>query len=158
MKINQSSEKCFACGQKFHLKCLVDQIEYGCERVSCRSCMVVKHVHTYIQTAENIYTDITKFLQSRGLKLFNQYINGLAKKNEDIKLLFRETKHNIDIFGVTETHLRKDIRDEEIKIEGYTFVRNDRKNASGGGVGCFIRNDLCWQRREDLEKDCLETI
>ena len=38
------------------------------------------------------------------------------------------------------------------------FVRKDRKNGSGGGVGCFIRNDLGWQRREDLEKDSLETI
>ena len=155
---NQSSEKCFACGQKFHLKCLVDQIEYGCERVYCRSCMVDKHANPDIQMAEDIYTDITKVLQSRGQKLFHQNINGLAKKIGDIKVLFQETKHKIDIFGFTETHLHNDIRDEEIKIEGYTFVRNDRKNGSGGGVGCFIRNDLGWQRREDLEKDCLETI
>ena len=75
-----------------------------------------------------------------------------------MQLLFQETKHKIDIFGFTETHLLKGIRDEEIKIEGYTFVRNDRKIGSGGGVGCFIRNDFSWQRREDLEKDCLETI
>ena len=138
MKKNQNSEKCFVCGEKFHLKCLVDQIKYGCERVYCRVSVVDKQVNPDIQTEDNIYTDIATFLHARGLKLFHQNINGLAKKIGDIKLLFQETKHNIDIFGVTETHLHKDIRDEEVKIEGYTFVRNDRKNGSGGGVGCFI--------------------
>ncbi|XP_065071070.1 uncharacterized protein LOC135695815 [Rhopilema esculentum] len=158
MRKNQSSDKCFACGQKLHLKCLVDQIENGCERVYCRSCLADKQVNPDIQMTENIYNDITTFLQSRGLKLFHQNINGLAKKIEDLKLLLQETKHNIDFFGVTETHLHKDIRDEESKIEGYEFLRNDRKNGSGGGVGCFIRNDLGWQRREDLENDSLEAI
>lgn len=138
MKNNQSAEKCFVCGQKFHLKCLVDQIEYGCERVYCRSCMVHKQVDPDIQTADNIYTDITTFLHARGLKLFHQDINGLAKIIRDIRLLLQETKQNIDISGVTETHLHKDIRDEEIKIEGHMFVRNDRKNGSGGGVWCFL--------------------
>jgi hypothetical protein len=46
----------------------------------------------------------------------------------------------------------------EVKFYRYTFVRNDRKTDPGGGVGCFIRNDLGWQRRTDLENDGVEAI
>ena len=75
-----------------------------------------------------------------------------------MKLLLQETKHKIEILGVTEAHLHKNIMDEEIKIEGYTFVRKDRKSGLGGGVGCFIRNDYHWQRCEDLDEEGIEGI
>ena len=58
MRKNQSSQKGFACGQMFHLKCLVDQIEYGCERVYCRSCMVDK------QNVENAWKIFKGLLKS----------------------------------------------------------------------------------------------
>ena len=92
------------------------------------------------------------------MKVFHLNINGIIKIISNVKLLLQETKHKIDILGVTKTHLHKNIMGEEITIEGYTFVRKDRKFGLGGGVGCFIRNDYHWQRREDLEKEGIEGI
>ena len=72
--------------------------------------------------------------------------------------MLHETKRKIDILGLTETHLHHDIFDEEIAIDGYTFIRKDRKSSPGGGVGCYINNNLQWQCREDLEFDNIEGI
>ena len=149
---NQSCEKCYTCGQKFHLRCLVDQMTYGCKRVYCRSCVVDKTNQSRCSNSRKQLPNITTFLRARGLKLFHLNINRLAKKIDDVKVLLLETKNYIDIFGITETHLRKNICDGEIGIEGYTFIRNDRGNDLGGRVGCYIRNGLGWQGREDLEK------
>ena len=72
--------------------------------------------------------------------------------------LLKETSGKIDILGISETHLNSDIVQGEITVDGYTFIRKDRKTGPGGGVGCFIRNDLGWQRRTDLENDGVEAI
>ena len=88
---------------------------------------------TELDATKNVYKGISKFLQPRGMKLFHHNINGITKKVSNVKLLLQETKHKIDIFGVTETHLHKNIMDEEIKIEGYTFVRKDRISDLEGG-------------------------
>ena len=65
---------------------------------------------------------------------------------------------DIHIFGITETHLNGSIQDKEIHIAGYDIVRNDRKRGSGGGVCAYIRNDLSWHRRPDLQNDKIEAI
>ena len=72
--------------------------------------------------------------------------------------MLQETAKGIQIFGVTETHLNKSIKDTEIKIDGYEIVGHDRKQGSGGGVCVFIRNDLSWLRRKDLENDKIEAV
>ena len=41
--------------------------------------------------------------------------------------------------------------DGELHIEGYVNVRKERNTGSGGGVCLYLRNDLNWQRRINLE-------
>ena len=60
---------------------------------------------------------------------------------------------SIDILRITETYLCENIGDAEIEIEGYIFVRSDRKTGPYGGVGCYTRDGIGWQRGKDLEKD-----
>ena len=67
--------------------------------------------------------------------------------------MLQEAEKGIQIFGISETHLNKSIKDNEVRIDGYNIVRKDRKQGPGGGVCIFIRNDLPWQRRMDLEND-----
>jgi hypothetical protein len=43
-------------------------------------------------------------------------------------------------------------------IDSFTLIRRDRKSGGGQAVGCFINNNLQWQRREDLELDSIEGI
>ena len=38
------------------------------------------------------------------------------------------------------------------------FERSDRQTGSGGGVGCYIRNDIGYHRRTDLERDGIESL
>ena len=42
--------------------------------------------------------------------------------------------------------LDSSIPDQEVKISGYSVLRNDR-NRNRGGVACYIRADLCFNRR-----------
>ena len=46
-----------------------------------------------------------------------------------------ETK--FDVFGITETHLDKNVKNEEIFVDGYRIARSDRNNGKKGG-GCVI--------------------
>ena len=70
---------------------------------------------------------------------------------EKLKILLGETHKNIHILGITETKLNKDIFDTEISINNYITVRKDRRSGPGGGVCIYIRDDLNWHRRYDLE-------
>ena len=55
--------------------------------------------------------------------------------------------------------MNEKIKDPELEIDGYTFGREDRETArGGGGGGCYICNDIGWQRRKDLGKDNIEAI
>ena len=68
-------------------------------------------------------------------------------------MLLQETTKGIHILGITETHLSSLINYREIQI-----VRNDRSKGAGGSVCAYIRNDLSWHRRPDLENDKIEAI
>lgn len=49
---------------------------------------------------------------------------------------------NLDVIGISETWLKSDISSHAVEIPGYTFVRNDRRNMRGGGVGIYVSNKL----------------
>ena len=57
-------------------------------------------------------------------------------KLQEIKLLLSTTK--FDIMGITETKFTGKIKDEELDIDGYTFVRKDRKRKMEEVVVCCI--------------------
>ena len=77
--------------------------------------------------SENIFEDVAYFLKQKGLKTFHLNVNGLIKKTWQCEFTSYKTMRRIDIFGITETHLHENIRDAQIEVAGYTFVRNDRK-------------------------------
>ena len=47
---------------------------------------------------------------------------------------------------LTESKLDNTVRNAEININGYGVIRNDR-NRHGGGVACYIRNDLVFNTK-----------
>ena len=50
---------------------------------------------------------------------------------------------NAALISLVETHLRNDISDAEVKMDGYQLIRADRKaGVMKGGVANYIRNDL----------------
>ena len=107
-----------------------------------------------------LFANIGNFVRNRGLKIFHQNVRGLHcfGKIEQLRLLMDETRKEIQIFGVTETHLNGDIADEEVSIPGYRLERKDRAKGSGGGVAIYMRDDLQVHRRYDLEVNGIECL
>ena len=44
------------------------------------------------------------------------------------------------------------VTDEKIKIDNYTFIRNDRVRM-GGGVACYVKKGVNYNQRHDFSKD-----
>ena len=59
-----------------------------------------------------------------------EYLSDLSKTNNSV------------IVTLTESHLSDKIDDSEVKIEGWSLIRSDRKNRAGGGVISYIKDHL----------------
>jgi len=73
------------------------------------------------------------------------YFNARSIRNKLDELKIFVDNFNPDIIGVVETWLREDIVDSEINLDGYSFIRIDRKNdlkSKGGGVIVYIKEGL----------------
>lgn len=52
---------------------------------------------------------------------------------------------SFDVLAVTETWLSGAVLDEDVKLNGYNFIRADRSTGQkGGGVGIFIKNTFSY--------------
>ena len=63
---------------------------------------------------------------------------------------------NAAVIGITEIKLDSTVYDSEVAVDGYNIVRNDR-NRNGGGVACYIRNNICFNRKACMS-DNIENI
>jgi len=102
---------------------------------------------------------MTDFTNMRGIKIVHQNIRGLFNNIGSLTLLLEKYKH-IDIITLSETHITSDSWNENSElynIPGYTFIQNCRKNATGGGVGMYISNNLEWNI-VNIDCDKLESI
>ena len=80
----------------------------------------------------------------RGMHFFHLNINSVLPKIDELRIIAKEI--NPSIIGLTETKIDNNVNDEEIKIPGYNVERADR-DRRGGGVACYIRNDLSYNVR-----------
>lgn len=74
---------------------------------------------------------------------------------DEIKLVF--TSNKVGIITFSETWLDSSINDSEIEIENCIVIRKDR-NHNGGGVCAYIRSDICFNVRMDLDHAHIEAI
>ena len=51
-------------------------------------------------------------------------------------------KHKIDIAGISESRLGPDIPDALLYIDGYSYLRQDRPDARGGGLIVYFAETL----------------
>ena len=77
-------------------------------------------------------------------------------KDKIDELHYIATSSNAAVIGITETKLGNTVYDSEVTVDGYNIVRNDR-NRNGGGVACYIRNNICFNRKNCLS-DNIENI
>ena len=67
------------------------------------------------------------------------------------EICLENLEFQFSVIGITETWL-KDFNSDLYSIDGYNFVETHRTEKTGGGVGIFLKNNLCYQR-SDLTAD-----
>ena len=77
-------------------------------------------------------------------------INSLLPKIDELKHMARLS--NAAVIGICESKLDKSITNSEILIDNYDLLRCDR-NRNGGGVACYIRNDLSYTQKNLFPND-----
>ena len=82
-----------------------------------------------------------KPLKTWGLYFCHLNVNSLLSKIDELRDIINYIRPAI--LGITESKLDSSVTNAEVNINGYSIIRNDR-NRNGGGVACYIRNDLCF--------------
>ena len=67
-------------------------------------------------------------------------VYSLLLKIDELRDIVGHTKATI--LGITESKLDSSVSDQEVDINGYSILRNDR-DRNGGGVACYVRTNLC---------------
>ena len=88
--------------------------------------------------------DLFEPFRKRGFHFLHINVNSLLLKIDELRDIISRTKPAI--LGITESKLDSSVSDQEVNISGYSILRSDR-NRNGGGVACYIRADLCFNRR-----------
>ena len=108
--------------------------------------------HSHInETSNNNKWDVFK---ARGLHFIHININRLLPKIEQLRRIACQS--NAAVIGISESKLDNSIFDSEIGIDGYNTLHFNR-NRHGGGVACYMRNDLSFTKRNYFPHD-IETI
>ena len=68
------------------------------------------------------------------------------------EICLENLEFQFSVIGITETWL-KDFNSDLYNIDGFNFVETHRTEKTWGGVGIFLKSNLCYQRRSDLTVD-----
>lgn len=91
----------------------------------------------------------------RGFKMASLNINHLLAHIDELRILL--ASNDIDIIAINETKLDEDIKDDEVKIQGYEIARRDR-DINGGGICFYVKTPINFIIRKDLKFDSLENL
>lgn len=94
-------------------------------------------------------------VKSSCIKIAHVNINGIRNKLDSVSAELS----NYDVICISETKLNSTIQTQDLEINGFKIpIRKDRQINSGGGLIIFIKNNLSYMRRNDLESDNVENI
>ena len=85
--------------------------------------------------------NVCNIFKSRGLNFIHLKISSLLPEIEELRV--KSKSFNAAIIGISEFKLEQSVLEPEIEIDDYKILRCDR-NKHGGGVACYIRNDLSY--------------
>ena len=87
---------------------------------------------------------ITAFSKQRDKVLWiHQNICGLLNKIPHLETFVSDTLSKIDIISLSKAHISGPTDNDELhKLPGYTYIKNNRKNGLGSGIGIFLKNGL----------------
>ena len=79
--------------------------------------------------------------------IFTMSLLFLYKKTLQPKVHYIATSSNAAVIGITETKLDNTVYDSEVTVDGYNNIVRKDKNRHGGGVTCYIRKNICFNRK-----------
>ena len=96
--------------------------------------------------------------KGHGFKMASFNITSLLKHLDELRVLLNY--NCIDLLAINETRLDGSISDQDVKVEGYDMIRCDRtvNGRFGGGVCFYIRSDINYVVRKDLDDQLLEIL
>ena len=101
-----------------------------------------------------VYSD--SWPHQEGLKICHINTNHIINKIDEIShILF---SNNLDIFGVSESRMNVDNNDDENQIPGYFAERRDPSFIHHRGLCVYIKCDIQYTRRKDLESEEVESL
>ena len=103
---------------------------------------------------------ITVFHSKSSFSLIHQNIRSLNQNLTSFTDFLSTIDLDFDVIGITETWLQNSIEYTPF-IEGYNFIHKCRSSKAGGGVGIYIKSDVVFKQKPDLdfyESDILESI
>ena len=96
-----------------------------------------------------------EIFNNKGLHFIHANVRSLYHKMSEVRYLTKRT--NIAVLAITESWLDDSYTDDAVKIEGYSIQRRDR-DGHAGGVCVYIRDDITFNCRSDLENEELEDL
>ena len=78
-------------------------------------------------------------LKKRGLRFVHININSLLPKIDELQYITKLSE--AAVIGILESKLDDSVQSFKTQIKNYDLIRSNR-NRHGGGVACFIINDL----------------
>ena len=97
-----------------------------------------------INGSQQYNSDQQVVFKKTGLPFVHININILLPKTDKLKYIAKVSE--AAVIGISESKLDASVLSSEIKIENYDLICSDR-NRHGGGVACFIRNDLTYNTK-----------
>ena len=174
VKNNQNAVLCVKCDGWIHLRCSSLDTDFFNSTLDwiCDKCLLIElPTNIFEDSNDNIDEELcpqtncnveyesieTCFAQCSKKSTLISHLNirSLRGKHDHLKYLLLNTP--FDIFSLSETWLDKSITNAEMSIDGYSLERRDR-NSTGGGVACYIKSDVTYRRRSDLECSNLEIL
>ena len=101
-------------------------------------------------TPISISQSFWKPFENKGLHFLHLNINSILPKLDELETMAGNTK--AAIIGITESKVDSSISDSEVEIPSYCILQCDQ-NRNGGGVACYVRQDLCFNLRSTAMGD-----
>src|ERR1043165_7269477 len=89
------------------------------------------------------------FNNKQAINVIHVNMRSLKKNFDKLESLLHVASGKLSVIAETETWLTDDTKDAFF-LPGYSFVSKCRSGKIGGGVGMFIRSEICYLIRDDL--------
>ena len=132
----------------------LDHIVVNCERTDEIPCNLQNN---------NVINSHIFPIFNKGIRLACHNVNRLvtsvnSDKLEQLKILLECNKPPVDVYGICESFLNSSISDDFVNVKGFRMVRKDRSYSIGGGLVLYIKENIEYKRRVDLEDNLCFTV